>query len=322
MKEIQALLKQKTFKFLPGTSKMKKEEGWQYAPLRMIFTVKPDFRRKARLVIGGHVTDASIFETFAPTIKSENVRLIFLLTIKFLLNIVTGDINTAYLNAFTEEKIYSRAGAEFGEREGMIVIVVKALYGLKSSAHAWNIELSSTLRDMGFLQSRLDQALWYHERKDGSGYDYIAHHVDDFIIAARDANGYLEQMRSKYSITGGEVPSLYLGITTKVSPTGDMWIFQTDKYLQKAIVNVESIIGKLLSKASTPNNVDFHPEEDDTPVLDPVNRNKYQQLVGIGIWLNTIGRIDICYPLSVLSRFAHMPREGHMKMLIRIFEYL
>ena len=135
-KEIQALLDQKVFKFLKPGSKLKKEEGWQFAPLRMIFTVKADLRRKARLVIGGHVTDASFYETFAPTVSSENIRLLFHLVVKQRLNVLVGDINTAYLNAFTEEKVYSRAGPEFGQKEGCTLIVEKALYGLKSIAHA------------------------------------------------------------------------------------------------------------------------------------------------------------------------------------------
>ena len=34
----------------------------QFAPLRMIFTVKQDLCRKARIVIGGHVVDASGYD--------------------------------------------------------------------------------------------------------------------------------------------------------------------------------------------------------------------------------------------------------------------
>jgi hypothetical protein len=40
------------------------------------------------------------------------------------------DIGNAYLEAFTSEKVYIIAGPEFGEREGHILIIRKALYGL------------------------------------------------------------------------------------------------------------------------------------------------------------------------------------------------
>ena len=147
---------------------------------------------------------------------------------------------------------------------------------------------------MGFNQSWLDPALQYKLNESNNGYDYIAHHVDDFIIASGNLEEYLSQLKQKYSITGGEIPDMYLGITTKVSNTEECWIFSTEQYLQKALKNVEKILGSNLGKQSTPNLVEFHPEEEDSPILDEVYRNKYQQLIGIGIWLNTIGRLIIC----------------------------
>ena len=48
---------------------------WQYAPLHWVFAVKHDLRHKARLVIGGHVTDASGYDRYAATIRTETIRL-------------------------------------------------------------------------------------------------------------------------------------------------------------------------------------------------------------------------------------------------------
>jgi hypothetical protein len=47
-----------------------------------------------------------------------------------------GDIGNAYVNAFTK-KVYARAGPD-GTLEGSIVIIVKALYGLRSSSERWH----------------------------------------------------------------------------------------------------------------------------------------------------------------------------------------
>ena len=54
-----------------------KSEGWQFAPLHWVFAVKHGGRHKARLLIGGHVTDASEMETYAATFRTEDVRLQF-----------------------------------------------------------------------------------------------------------------------------------------------------------------------------------------------------------------------------------------------------
>ena len=48
------------------------------------------------------------------------------------------DIGNAYLEALTSEKVCIRAGPEFGpELEGHLLIIYKALYGLKSSGKSF-----------------------------------------------------------------------------------------------------------------------------------------------------------------------------------------
>jgi hypothetical protein len=49
------------------------------------------------------------------------------------LNIWDTDIGNAYLEAFTSEKVYMIAGLEFEELDGHILIIRKALDGLRSS---------------------------------------------------------------------------------------------------------------------------------------------------------------------------------------------
>ena len=54
------------------------------------------------------------------------------------LQIWCTDIGNAYLESLTREKVYIVAGPEFGDREGHTLIIVKALYGLKSSGLRWH----------------------------------------------------------------------------------------------------------------------------------------------------------------------------------------
>ena len=49
------------------------------------------------------------------------------------LKIMVGDIGSAYLEAYTKEKVCFTAGQAFGELEGRTMIIVKALYGLRTS---------------------------------------------------------------------------------------------------------------------------------------------------------------------------------------------
>jgi hypothetical protein len=58
------------------------------------------------------------------------------------------------LESYTQEKVYIVAGPEFGLREKHVLIISKALYGLKSSGLRWSQRFADVLRQMGFfLQS-------------------------------------------------------------------------------------------------------------------------------------------------------------------------
>ena len=167
--------------------------------------------------MGGHVTEADDQDRYASTVCLEHIRLqIFLLALNKC-KIVGGDIGSAYLNAFTKEKIWSILGIEFGENmKDRVVQVVKALYGLKTSANAWFLHLSESLSNLGFKQSKIDSALWYKPRADGSGYDYFTHHVDDFLITGIIVKKFIKDLKKSYTITGNEShPFIHLGMDIK-----------------------------------------------------------------------------------------------------------
>jgi hypothetical protein len=115
-------------------------------------------------VIGGHATNASMFDTYAATVYTENIRLLFYLIVYNNIDILTEDFGTAYVNASTEEKTYSSAGEKFDNKKEYKVVLKKALYGLKTSVHAWLHHFSGTLRNMGFKQYKLDCGILYRLR--------------------------------------------------------------------------------------------------------------------------------------------------------------
>ena len=124
--------------------------GYKRIPIHMVFEVKMDFTRKCRLVAGGHVTDPPDTITFSSVVSRESVHIAFTIAALMDLDIMMTDIGNAYLNADTSEKVYSYAGKEFGAYEGRLVIIVRALCGLKSAGASWRAHFAATLRDMGF----------------------------------------------------------------------------------------------------------------------------------------------------------------------------
>jgi hypothetical protein len=53
------------------------------------------------------------------------------------------DIGNAYLEAYTAEKLYIVAGPEFGELDGHMLIISKALYGLRTSGYVGTSDFPS-----------------------------------------------------------------------------------------------------------------------------------------------------------------------------------
>ena len=62
----------------------------------------------------------------------------------------------------------------------------------------------------------------------------------------------------------------------------------------------------------TPMDKDYHPELDETPILDAEQHSRYRSMVGSLNWTITIGRFDIQYAVTTLARYSHAPREGHI----------
>ena len=318
-KEMKGLHDHQTFKFLDP--KTNPPAGYQFAPLRMVFAVKPDGRRKARLVIGGHVVDSSEHSGYSSVVKLTSIRLLNIIAKNESLECLAGDVGNAYLHALTKEKVYVRCGLEFGEEfKDRIAIVVKSLYGLKSSGNRWHSHFANTLYSMGFKPTRYDHDVWYKLRDDESGYDYISTYVDDFLITAKDAWSYMKHLQSIYTIKEPKHPEVYLGALYTGSPEGN-WSISCKNYIKEAIMKIEKVTGSLRLEKS-PMVTGDHPEEDESDMLDMESQRFYQQMMGMAVWLVQLGRLDICFAVASLSRFLCCPRDGHLKRLKRVWGYL
>ena len=78
-------------------------------------------------------------------------------------------------------------------------------------------------------------------------------------------------------------------------------------------------MGDLKSRKTPLPTKDIHPEMDDSPLLSLKQHRLYQQLIGMGTWIQVIGRPDICYAISSMSRFSSAPRQSHLDLLLHIF---
>jgi hypothetical protein len=161
-------------------------DDYKEIPLGMIFDVKMDFTRKACLVAGGHLTDPPEALTYSSVVSRDSVRLAFMLAKLNGLEMIMTDIGNAYLNAEVTKKYYAIAGAEFGELQGRTVVIVRALYGLKSAGARWNHHLANELMQLKFEPVPADPDVWRRApvKSDGTKYyKYVFVYVDDLCWA-------------------------------------------------------------------------------------------------------------------------------------------
>ena len=125
--------------------------GYQFVKCHMIFDVKmgENFRRKTRMVAGGHMTTSPSSLTYSSVVSRDSVRIALTIAALNGLSTLACDIHNAYLTAPCCEKIWTTAGPEFGSEKGKNMLVVRALYGLKSSGAAFRAFLAETLYDLG-----------------------------------------------------------------------------------------------------------------------------------------------------------------------------
>jgi hypothetical protein len=88
----------------------------------------------SRCVAGGHMTQVPNDSVYSGVVSLRSLRLATLAGELNDLEIMVGDVSLAYLEVYTKENVGFVAGPEFGELAEYMFVIVKALYGLRTSA--------------------------------------------------------------------------------------------------------------------------------------------------------------------------------------------
>ena len=112
-----------------------KERSTSYKKIlaHFLYDVKHGGRHEARYVADRHKTDIRLESVYSGVVTLRGLRIvIFLVELNFL-DLRATYIGNVYLEAKTKEKVYIITGKEFGDLEGHIWVIHKALYGLRYS---------------------------------------------------------------------------------------------------------------------------------------------------------------------------------------------
>ena len=280
------------------------------------------------------MTETPTSITFFSVVSRDSVRILLTITVLNGLDVLACNIQNAYLIVHCREKIWTRAGWEFGSESGQIMLIVRALYGLKSSGASFRSYLADHLWDIGYRPSQADGDVWMRAAVKLNGFkywEYILCYVNDLLSISHQPKNSLEAIRKhfKFKHYKMEIPESYLGgqLSRLANKEGhNCWTMLSDKYCAALVRTVEIVLEKkglrLAPKCYTPFQTSYRPEMDITAKLKKNGVQWYQELIGSLRWACELGRVNILYETTLLSQRLALPCKGHLEQLFHVIGYL
>ena len=304
--------------------------------LTIVFDIKMDFTRKARICARGDQTDPPSSITYASVVTRESVRIGFLIAALNDLKVLSADVAGAYLNAPCAERVHTVLGSEFGDNAGKTAIIKKALYGLRSAGYAWRSYCAEIMRNsLEFQQCRADQDVWMRKAVKSNGekyWEYVFIYTDDVIVMSENPNLILQDMNKHFLLKEGSIgpPTRYLGANISeyfvAGDTKPKWAIGSQEYVKEVVRVIKGWLEQrglfLKTKVSGVLPSGYRPELESSEILDVEEAQFYMQAIGILRWIVELGRIDICGEVSMMSSYSTAPRVGHLNAVLHIFSYL
>lgn len=318
--------------------------------LHMVYACKHDGRRKARCVAGGHLTDVPNESVYSGVVSLRGIRLLLLIAELNDMKVWATDIGNAFLESKTNEKVYVIAGGEFGDLKDHVLIIIRALYGLRTSSKRFWERLGDVLREMGFVPCPAEPDIWMRAMNpDGTVmtkedlerekptfehakvstpmfngyYEYIATYIDDLTIVSKNPEAIIRYLEvdAKFKLKGTGPLSFLLGCDYYRDEEGVLCAIPK-KYIQRMESTYERLFGEKPKHYYSPLEPNDHPELDISPFCGEEDTKIYQSLIGALQWIISLGRFDICVHVMSLSSFRVKPRTGHLSRVKRIYGYI
>jgi hypothetical protein len=323
---------------------MEKNKVWKLVDLpanasvikcRWVFKTKLDesnkpVRFKARLVAKGFSQTHGINydETYAPVAKYKSLKLLMALVNQLDLEFKQIDFETAFLNAPLDYKIYMELPEGMPmHSKGKVLLLLKAIYGLKRSPRLWNQELHNLLIELGYLPITADKCIYTKRINDRV--IILSLYVDDTAIAySKQDEAIWERDKSliskRFPISDLGNCEWLLGMEIQRDRTNHKLILSQRAYVERVLKQFNMLECKT---TNTPmahqGKLDAEPI-DGTPVkpLDSHGKKLYQSIVGSLLYAACLTRMDLCYATSRLARFCSNPAEHHLQAARHTLRYL
>jgi hypothetical protein len=173
----------------------------------------------------------SSFSSFSPTVVFSTIRMLVTLTVDPRFRVESYDLSGAFLGTELRDRlVYVRLPPEAGEYEGRVLLLLKSVYGLKTSGREFVQQLSEqilsfTMKMKCPKSGKEIEARFNRLAVDHCIYRYedtldrvmmLLHHVDDIVTDTTDRElreAFFDHIRKKWAITGEGQMNRFLGIS-------------------------------------------------------------------------------------------------------------
>ena len=286
---------------------------------------------KARLVAMGfdQVHGVDYFDTYASVMTTRTFRtMLAMWNYDMDLEMFHWDIKTAFINAPIAEEVYCVLPTGYG-KEGHVIRLVKALYGTKQAAYAWQQHLCGILIGCGGVRNPKDECIYmFRNEPDDGGWCMVCTHVDDLFPLC---NGPGKRLKDKIKaelekhMTVEDKGELAWALDTRI---------QRDRFGGVLKISQEAYIKKLggdylapsRKETATPMVPGFTIDEGDLPKSEEekkkVSSLPVREVVGKLWWVALISRPDIIFATHYAAKWVNRPSEKLWVLLMRIVAYL
>jgi hypothetical protein len=277
---------------------------------------------KARLVAQGFSQEygTDYKETFAPVAKMASLRILLAIAVKFDLLIEQVDAITAFLQSELDEEIYMKVPEGITYSGDKVCKLLRSLYGLKQSPRCWNQKLNNYLLKLGFKNSKSDYCVYHLNSNNLHDNFFILIFVDDILLITRDQgrlNALKSQLYKYFEMADAEPLHYFLGISIE-RDQNNLYLSQKT-YLEKVLIQARMNEAKPIS---TPLEIKI-PVHDLISEGDPEEKRfPCRNIIGSLMYAMLCTRPDLCYAVSLLSRYQARPSQKLWKLIKRVLRYV
>ena len=236
------------------------------------------------------------------------------------------DVRRAYFYAAATEEVYVELPPEDREPgKDLVGLLEKSLYGTRSGAHNWQLQLGKDLTKLHYTQAKGSPCLFWHKKEDAA---LVVFGDDMWLLADQVSLDTLKpQLHATYTLKEQGTLGPEKGDAKSVRSLNKLvrWLDGVGVELEADPRHAELIISELgLTEAkpvATPGTKQPAAEGDEEPLTDQGEVTAYRGISARGLYLSA-DRPELRFAVKELSRRMAKPTRGDLKELKRLGRYL